>query len=164
MRFFVRTMLIVVMVGLFSGCASIVSTSTWPLTVDSTPKGAKVEITDVRGFNVYTGKTPATVLLKSGAGFFMKQSYQVRLSLDGYEDRIFPVDCTLNGWYIGNLVFGGVIGFLIVDPMTGAMYRLEREYISEPLIKITADAGRSLKIIDINDLSETMKEHLVSIE
>ena len=27
----------------------------------------------------------------------------------------------MNGWYIGNILFGGLIGFLIVDPLTGAM-------------------------------------------
>lgn len=30
----------------------------------------------------------------------------------------------MNGWYIANIVFGGLVGFLIVDPATGAMYSL----------------------------------------
>lgn len=30
----------------------------------------------------------------------------------------------MNGWYIGNLLFGGIIGLLIVDPATGAMWTL----------------------------------------
>jgi hypothetical protein len=30
----------------------------------------------------------------------------------------------MDGWYIGNILFGGVIGFLIVDPATGAMWKL----------------------------------------
>lgn len=31
----------------------------------------------------------------------------------------------MDGWYIGNLLFGGLIGMLIVDPATGAMYKLD---------------------------------------
>ena len=38
-------------------------------------------------------------------------------------------DAYLNGWYIGNVVFGGLIGLLIVDPETGAMWRLDENPI-----------------------------------
>ncbi|WP_174263189.1 CsgG/HfaB family protein [Citrifermentans bemidjiense] len=31
----------------------------------------------------------------------------------------------MNGWYWGNIVFGGVIGLLIVDPATGAMWKMD---------------------------------------
>lgn len=31
----------------------------------------------------------------------------------------------MDGWYMGNLLFGGFIGFLIVDPATGAMWKLD---------------------------------------
>jgi hypothetical protein len=31
----------------------------------------------------------------------------------------------------GNFVFGGLIGWLVVDPLSGAMYNLEPEHIEE---------------------------------
>jgi hypothetical protein len=31
----------------------------------------------------------------------------------------------MDGWYIGNILFGGLIGILIVDPLTGAMWKLD---------------------------------------
>ena len=34
------------------------------------------------------------------------------------------IDGAINGWYFGNIIFGGLIGMLAVDPATGAMYTL----------------------------------------
>lgn len=148
---------------LLSSCATIVSKSNWPLTVNTNPSGAKIEITNSKGIAIYSGITPATLKLASGAGFFAKQSYKIKLTLDGYAEKIIPVECTLNGWYIGNLVFGGLIGFLIVDPASGAMYKLDTEYISESLVKVTAQTDPSLNILDINKISPSMKNHLVAL-
>lgn len=60
------------MIGILSGCASIVSKSNWPLSVNTSPNGAKVEITDKKGITVYSGNTPATISLRSGSGFFAR--------------------------------------------------------------------------------------------
>jgi len=30
----------------------------------------------------------------------------------------------MNGWYFGNLAIGGILGMLVIDPLTGAMYRM----------------------------------------
>jgi len=57
---------------LFSSCASIVSKSNYPLSINSSPSKAKVSITDKKGKEVYLGNTPANVKLKAGAGFFSK--------------------------------------------------------------------------------------------
>jgi len=164
MKVLAKSMSLIAIVVLFSSCASIVSRSQWPLTVNTSPSGAKIEITDRSGFTVFVGNSPASLTLKSGAGFFAKQSYLVKLTLDGYDERILPLECTLNGWYVGNIFFGGLIGILIVDPTTGAMYKLEREYIDETFTKTTASIDPSLKIMNINDLPAGMKEHLVAIK
>ncbi|HET9824282.1 MAG TPA: hypothetical protein VFP87_03045, partial [Chitinophagaceae bacterium] len=94
------------------GCASIVSKSAWPFSVDTTPSGARVVVTNKKGAEVYRGRTPAAMKLKSGAGFFAKESYVVELSMQGYETRKINVECKLNGWYFGNIIFGGLIGML----------------------------------------------------
>jgi hypothetical protein len=148
---------------LLSSCATIVSKSNWPLTVNTNPSGAKIEITNNKGIAVYSGVTPTSLKLASGSGFFSKQSYKIKLTLDGYAEKIIPVECTLNGWYVGNLVFGGLIGFLIVDPATGAMYKLDTEYINESLVKMNAQADASLNILDVNNIPATMKDHLVAL-
>lgn len=147
---------------LFPGCASIVSKSSWPFSVDTEPAGAKVSITNKRGREVFRGKTPVAMKLKSGAGFFAKESYTITLQMKGYETKKVNVECKLNGWYFGNIVIGGLLGFLIIDPATGAMYKLEHDGIIETLDQ--ADAGNaSLKILDKNQLNEKQQQKLVRI-
>ena len=110
---------------LTSGCASIVSKSQWPVTVNSNPSGANVTIKNKRGVEVQKGATPMTIYLPSGAGFFSPASYQLEFAMDGYNPTNALLSAGMNGWYIGNIIFGGLIGILIVDPATGAMWRLQ---------------------------------------
>lgn len=150
---------------MISSCASIVSKSIWPLTVNSNPSGAVITISDRNSAVVYKSTTPANVKLKSGAGFFKKESYKIKFELSGYDVREIPVECKLNGWYWGNIFIGGLIGMLIVDPATGAMYKLDAEYITENLSKKTGsiETEPQLIIYEINDISKNLKEHLVKM-
>ncbi|MEI7504401.1 MAG: hypothetical protein WCJ61_14070 [Paludibacter sp.] len=168
MKRILKTVPFIAIIFIFTSCASIVSSGSWPLTVKSNPVGAKLEISNRHGISIFNGQTPATILLKSGSGYFTSESYVVKLTLDGYAEKTIPVNCTLNGWYLGNIIFGGLIGILIVDPATGAMYRLETNYIDENLIanstKTTTNKEQTLKIMNINDLSQNQRNHLVSIK
>ena len=152
-------------VTLNSSCASIVSKSEWPLTISSSPSGAKFTVTNKSGITVHTGTTPATVKLESGAGFFEKESYKILIEMDGYDKREIPVQCKLNGWYWGNIIFGGLIGLLIIDPATGAMYKLKTSSVDETLTKTTGmnENNRQLNIYDINSIPEHLKDQLVKI-
>ena len=150
---------------LISSCASIVSKSNWPVTINSHPSGAAISITNKKGEEVYKGSTPANLMLKSGAGFFGKQSYKITFQLSGYDTRVIPVECKMNGWYWGNILLGGIIGMLIVDPATGAMYKLETDAISQDLTKAmgSVETENQLKIYDINAIPKNMADHLVKI-
>lgn len=156
--------------GLFlSSCATIVSKSSYPISINSTPSDAKISITDKKGIEIYTGQTPANLKLKSGSGFFSKARYQVKFEKAGYADKTVPVEFKLNGWYFGNIVFGGFIGLLIVDPATGAMYRLETEYLNETLqstdavAKAGTEQQHELKLLDLNTVPADWKDHLVLV-
>ncbi|HEX8541086.1 MAG TPA: hypothetical protein VF671_05220 [Pseudomonas sp.] len=107
-----------------TGCASIVSESRYPVSVTSAPSGAAYEITNEGGSIVSSGVTPNQVVLKAGAGYFDGEKYTVNYRKEGYLSKTEMLDTGMNGWYWGNIVFGGLIGMLIVDPLTGAMYRL----------------------------------------
>ena len=63
------------------------------------------------------------------------EKYIVTIKMDGYDDKIVPISCELNGWYWGNILLGGLIGMLVVDPSTGAMFKLETNFISSTLTK-----------------------------
>ena len=59
-------------------------------------------------------------------GYFKPENYQIKASKDGYATQYTPIDSHISNWYwFGNLVFGGLIGWFIVDPLTGDMYYLD---------------------------------------
>ncbi|MDR0981779.1 MAG: hypothetical protein LBM07_00865 [Culturomica sp.] len=150
-------------VFLFSSCASIVSKSSYPIMISSIPSEAKISITDKKGIEIYAGQTPATLKLKSGSGFFGKARYQVKFEKSGYNTKIVPVEFKLDGWYFGNILIGGLIGMLIVDPATGAMWKIETEFLNETLSKSTASIDPEMKIMNINEIPENWKIHLVKV-
>ena len=112
--------------GIFTGCASIMSGASQSINITSSPDNARIVIYDTKNNVVSNSTTPVLVKLKRGAGFFRGASYRVEINRDGYEMQTIEITSHLNGgWYIaGNLLFGGFLGWLIVDPATGAMWRL----------------------------------------
>jgi hypothetical protein len=148
---------------LLSSCATIVSHGSSIVGVDTTPQGADVQIINRNGQIVYNGHTPATLSLRHASGFFKKASYRVKLSMEGYQSREVVIGANLNGWYFGNIVFGGVIGFLIIDPMSGAMYKLKNVYVDEKMIPQAAGTGpvaSTLQIVALKDVPEEWKGNL----
>ena len=125
MQKFVFAVVMSVVMLLGSGCASIVSKSQWPVTINSNPSGANVAIKNKRAVEVQKGTTPMTVTLSSSAGFFNPAAYQFAFEKEGYYPASASLSASMNGWYIGNILFGGLIGILIVDPATGAMWKLD---------------------------------------
>jgi len=149
---------------LFSNCASIVSKSSYPLSVNSSPSEANIVITDKKGLEIYSGTTPAVMKLDAGSGFFGKAQYQVKFSKEGYESKTVPVLFKLDGWYFGNILFGGIIGMLIVDPATGAMYKLDTEYLNETLTRSNSSvAVEALKVYSLDEIPDAWKSHLVEL-
>ncbi|MCW3107954.1 MAG: hypothetical protein JWQ09_2460 [Segetibacter sp.] len=166
-RIFLKpTVLVLTTAVLLSSCASIVSKSSYPVSIRTNPVGSNVSITDKKGKEVYKGQSPATVTLKSGAGFFSKAEYQVKLSSPGFAEKIVPINYKINGWYFGNLLLGGVVGMLIIDPATGAMWRIQDPVIDENLVKTTASISTTptLNIVDIKDISKELRSHLVRVK
>lgn len=130
MKKFVGIFVVAAMVaGFQSGCASIVSKSNWPVTVQSNPTGAKCVVVKANGVQLHTGETPMTLTLDASDGFFSSAKYTVKCTKDGHQASSSELSAHLNGWYVGNIVFGGLIGILIVDPATGAMWRLDETHV-----------------------------------
>jgi len=155
-----RFLFIIITCAFLSSCASIVSKTNWPVSIDSKPEGVHVSITNKRGVEIFTGKTPLVTKLKSGSGFFTKESYTVVMTYNGIEKRTINLECSVNGWYFGNLFIGGLIGMLIVDPATGAMYKLDRKEVYE-VFKETSTS--QLKVLDINNIPLEWKTNLVEL-
>lgn len=150
---------------LFS-CASIVSKSQYPITVSSSPDNAIIIIENKAGEQVFKGTTPTTVTLNASAGFFSGERYTVTYEKDGYESSVRTISSELDGWYIGNILLGGVIGMLIVDPATGAMWKLPEKIdasLGEASRASNSDRNE-FKIVSINDIPPSLRTELVMID
>jgi uncharacterized protein YceK len=133
-----------------SGCASIIDGGTQTIAFKSVPDTAAISIANRAGEKVHTGTTPMTVTLKRGAGYFKAESYTVSVSKEGYASKDITVTSSINGWYFGNILLGGLIGMLIVDPITGAMYNLSPDSVSATLDAMnvkTSSNERSLTVV-----------------
>jgi len=146
-------------------CATLVSRSVYPFTIETNPKGANIKVVNSRAVEVFNGESPANLALRSGAGYFKKEKYMVTISMDGYEDQSFPITASVDSWFFGNIAFGGVIGFLIIDPMTGSMYKLKSDYVKIKLKSENYSTDKSeLIIYDFASLPEEWKENLERID
>jgi hypothetical protein len=118
-----RLLVACVVAGALTGCASIFNGSTQAVTIHSEPQeGAAVTVTNRAGQAVHNGTTPLTLTLARGAGYFKGEIYTIRLQKAGFADKEITITPTVSGWYIGNILFGGLIGMIGVDPATGGMY------------------------------------------
>lgn len=138
------------------GCATVVGGSKNNVAVSSVTAGIRFEIIDEHGNVVEKGTTPATVVLKPGAGYFKGATYTIKYQTASGE-KTADIGCQLNGWYVsGNFVFGALVGWLIVDPMTGAMWKLPKTVI------LPAAYGTSgeLNIRSLDEVHPDMRQYL----
>ncbi len=132
-RVLTPTLVVSLVLIISSGCASIIKGGgPQAIQFKSYPTGASCDIRDYNTNNKLSSIiTPSIVPLEKSKGYFKYAKYRVNCSL---EDRISQeaiIEGYANGWYIGgNLLAGGLIGYLIVDPATGAMWTLEPNLVS----------------------------------
>jgi len=131
-----------------SGCSTIVGERYNHVNIASTPQGAEFEVRrGADGAVVASGVTPNLVKLKSSAGYFKRGAYTVLFRKPGYSDLEVPLAAGMRGTYWGNILIGGPIGLLIVDPASGAMWALPRAITAElqpgstvPLAPVVAES------------------------
>ena len=119
---------------LATGCSSIVDGRAQHVKINSNPVGAKFSIYDKEGKAVVTNTTPANLVLNRRHGYFNGEDYKIIFEAPGYYPYEVHVKSTVDGWYFGNILFGGLIGLLIVDPATGAMYTLKPDELNINLV------------------------------
>ncbi|MEP2023622.1 MAG: PEGA domain-containing protein [Reichenbachiella sp.] len=133
-----KTKLLAVSLALFlmSSCASIIHGPTQTVDFTSQPTGATITI-DGKEY----GKTPQAIELRrkgrEKGDKSDKQMYDVKVALDGYYPYELKIKREMDGWFLGNILFGGLIG-IIVDASNGAMYKLTPDQIIAQMNKSTA--------------------------
>jgi hypothetical protein len=127
--------LLVALLIVFSGCASIIHGTNQNIKISSEPSGAGVVIYNRQNAIVYNSSTPTVAKLKRGGGYFGGAAYRVEITKEGYETQTINITSSFNGgsFIVGNLFFGGFLGWLIVDPLTGGMWTLKPKSIDTGL-------------------------------
>jgi hypothetical protein len=163
-----------------AGCASILGKDTFSIPVVTSPDGVPFSITDRKGVVVHKGETPQVLHLKSSSGYFKGEHYTFRFSPEGGDEVTYTMGGELSGWYIGNIILGGLIGFLIVDPSTGRMWKLEdRVFVSldgkdnpwgiekdekKPSVSPRSKRRGRVSVMTLDQLPESLHQHLIPIE
>lgn len=149
------------------GCATIMGKSApETLNIRSTPDQASVIITDETGAKIFEGKTPTTLPLEKRKGYFSGKKYDVRILKEGFEEKVVTVDTKVGGWYMGNILFGGLIGLLIVDPATGAMWTLDTNEVNVSFSALKQGAlteSTNTSIVLLQDVPSELRSKMVKI-
>lgn len=122
-----------------TGCATIVSGTTQQVTFQSTPDGATVKVNGKP-----LGKTPLTIQLDKKSG------QTLTVEKEGYKTFTTSMDTTLDSWFWGNIVIGGVFGST-TDGISGAIHRYSpSQYIVtlEPKTASTFNSNSDMSVKD----------------
>lgn len=123
-------------IALLTSCASIIHGSKQSVNFSSIPPGAKIVI-DGKDYGI----TPKSIELKRKGRLkgedSNKKEYNVTIELDSYYPYEIKITREMDGWFLGNLLFGGLIG-IIIDASNGAMYKLTPDQVIAQMGKATA--------------------------
>jgi hypothetical protein len=128
---FVRTVALIGIAVMLSGCATITQGKNEKVTIDSTPRGADVLVDRDQHFI-----TPATVYLKR------TDPHTFVFAKDGYQEDHEALTSSATGAVWGNygLASLGAVGILtgyIVDQSSGASNELSSNYVKVTLVPIS---------------------------
>lgn len=148
-----------------SGCATLFNGQSQAITITSAPEGAQVTVSNRAGQRVHVGETPVTLTLKRGAGYFKSEVYTLAFSKPGFADQQMTIRGSTSGWYFGNILLGGLIGMLAVDPATGAMYSLPKSVTASLEAQDTVGAidEARLQIVSMESLSAEQRAQAVRL-
>lgn len=137
------------------------------MTIDTSPSGASIVVTKSDGTSVASGTAPLQVQLDSGSGYFGSAGYLITATNANGTSNL-TLSSKLNGWYFGNILFGvfGLIGFVVVDPLTGAMYRFDdRLVIAAPVGKTSQGSFdySDVPMLALGDVPQELHGNLVPI-
>lgn len=110
-----------------SGCASIFSDSNYVQKFEASVPGVLMDV--VKNGEPYQSDVPipAEIKLPADNGFFSRADYSFTFRKEGYKDKVMTRRAKVDPLYWVNVatIYAAVIGMVIVDPWTGAMWSLE---------------------------------------
>jgi len=146
MRVAMQMLLAVLLI--LSGCASIINGTTQEVSISTTPQGATVKTTD-----------NAACITPCKLELARKQDHILNINKKGYEETNLTLQHVISGAVAGNIILGGLIGWGI-DAASGAQYRLVPETVNvdlKPFGGGTKEKTLAEKIAELDNLKESGK-------
>ena len=135
-----------------SGCSTMMNGDTVEVPVTTTPSGATLVL------NGESYISPAVVLVPRGEGDF-----NLHIEKKGFQAVDILLKESIDGWFWGNFLFGGVVGFA-VDFITGDAFDIEPELIEEALngvdVSRSPDGSLQFILVDINKLPQQLVQRI----
>ena len=122
------------------------------------------KVTNGDGEVVGGGSTPGEIRLKTSSGYFTPASYTFSFSSNGKVVGSQVLSARVTGWYAGNILIGGLVGMIIVDPLTGAMFTLpdDVQFGGTSLAEVDHPSG-SIQFASIDQLDSDQRARLVRL-
>lgn len=131
-----------------TGCATVISGTTKTVQIKA-QEGAKITVLDTNGRQAASGTTELTTDLPRGTGYWKAAGYQVKVSQPGHKAKSVDILPAFNPWYLTNLTpFVGIIGGLIVDPLSGAFYTFDKDQLDITLDPIGSNPDLASRIFE----------------
>lgn len=123
---------------LLSSCASIINSSSQEIFFTYNTNNVKLKIKDINNNTVFENVNNQSVIeLDRNRGYFKKQTYTIEAQKKGFLPQTYILRPKISNWYLfGNLGFGGIWGWFLIDPLTGGMYRLTPNTVNVNLVPI----------------------------
>ena len=118
MRSIFNILVLLVLIFLISGCATIFKGNSSVVDFSTKPSGADVY---VNGFN--RGKTPINLKLES------KKTYNIEFKKDGYVSQTYTITNHVGGGWVILDILAGLVG-VVIDAATGSWYDLDQDAIN----------------------------------
>lgn len=123
---------IFLLIGVLSSCASILSSSKYPISINSSPTDRIYKVYNRSGELVQKGSTPDIIELDAQESYMKREAYRVQVVDQNGVVHEKEVNFHVDGWYATNILFFigyGLPGYFIIDPMAGAMFTINRDDI-----------------------------------
>ena len=132
----VNALLILSLLAISSGCATIIHGTTQDIGITTDPSDANLLVDGTERY-----KSPAKVTMKR------KDDHMVEVSKDGYQKETINIKSVMSGVVAGNLLAGGLIG-IGVDALSGGASRLVPESFDirlRPIDSQSSSTGPGIK-------------------
>jgi hypothetical protein len=133
--YYVSYIFVLLFFSVLVGCATLFQAGPDKIPVNSMPVGAKIYLDDQ-----LVGVSPTTLHVPR------KSECVIRIELAGYEPIIIDRDKNLNGWFLGNILIGGVVG-IAIDLITHNQGGYSEEPIMVELKVKTASGETKTKVV-----------------